>query len=223
MLHEIKNYMKGEVIFSQLCDELKNAVESAVKRISLSKADLRGADLRDADLSNADLRGADLSDANLCDAYLRGAELRGAYLSGANLSNADLCDANLSNADLSGADLWGANLSGADLRNADICVVPRIENIHKTVYESASADGGLNMNDWHTCETTHCRAGWVTNLAGPEGLVLESEIGASAAAALIYIASDPSMGKIPDFYAENEEALRDMKSLADIEAQRNIS
>src|SRR5436309_3202922 len=36
--------------------------------------------------------------------------------------------------------------------------VPKIENIHQKVFAAVSLPGALNMRDWHTCETTHCRA-----------------------------------------------------------------
>jgi hypothetical protein len=29
------------------------------------------------------------------------------------------------------------------------------------------------MGSWHTCETTHCIAGWAVHLAGEEGKALE--------------------------------------------------
>ena len=149
------------------------------------------ANLSDANLSGAYLRGANLSDANLSDAYLRGADLRGAYLSGANLSDAYLSDANLSG-------------------------VPKIENIHQKVYEAANQPDALDMATWHTCETTHCRAGWVVHLAGDAGKAMEYCLGTSSAAALIYLASDPTLEKIPDFHASNEDALADMKKLAGV-------
>jgi uncharacterized protein YjbI with pentapeptide repeats len=135
-----------------------------------------------------------------------GAYLNGADLSGANLSGANLRDANLSGAYLSGANLSGANLSG----------VPRILDIHKAVYAAASRDGALDMSQWH-CGTTHCRAGWVVTLAGDAGAAMEYCIGTSAAAALIYLASDPTIDRIPDFHCSNEAALADMARLAGIE------
>ena len=146
-------------------------------------------------------------------ADLRGADLRGADLRGADLSGADLRGADLSGADLSDAYLRGADLSGAPFK---------IENIHQKVYEAASQDGALDMSTWHeggnVCGTTHCRAGWVIVLAGDAGRTLEWVYGTPAAAALIYIASDPKIGKMPDFYCDNETALADMKERAEKEA-----
>ena len=97
--------------------------------------------------------------------------------------------------------------------------VPVIEDIHKKVYAAATATAdSLNMSTWHTCETTHCRAGWVTVLAGEGGKVLDGVFGTNAAAALIYMASDPTLERIPNFYASADEALADMKRLSDAEA-----
>ena len=92
--------------------------------------------------------------------------------------------------------------------------IPTIPNIHQAVYEAASQPAALDMGSWHTCDTTHCRAGWVVTLAGEGGRALEWAMGTAAAAAIIYLASDPKLEKIPDFYAGNAEALEDMKKLA---------
>jgi hypothetical protein len=45
-------------------------------------------------------------------------------------------------------------------------------------------------------------------------------LGTSAAAAVIYMASDPNLERIPDFYCDNETALADMARLADLEAKK---
>jgi hypothetical protein len=84
----------------------------------------------------------------------------------------------------------------------------------------AAFDGGgiLEMGSYHTCATTHCRAGWAVWLAGPIGTALEFGFGTNAAAALIHTASCPALnGKVPDFFATNEAALADIKRLAETE------
>jgi hypothetical protein len=197
----------------------------AVKWGRRSGSDLSGANLSGADLRGADLSGSDLSGADLSGAYLRGSDLSGANLSGADLSGAYLSGSDLSGSDLSGADLRGAylrdsDLSGAYLSGADLRGAPIIPNIHQRVYEAASQPGALNMRDWHTCDTTHCRAGWVVALAGEEGKALEERIGTSAAASLIYLASDPAIGKFPSFYCDDATALADMKLRAEQEAAK---
>jgi len=195
--YEVRNRFTGEVQFTATISVTPDMLPSVKLGLAVRWGRSNG-----ANLSGADLRGANLRDANLRDANLRGANLSGADLSGANLS---------------GADLSGANLRGADLRGADW--IPKIENIHKAIYEAASAKNALDMSSWHKgdnfCGTTHCRAGWVTHLAGEGGRVLDGMLGTNAAAALIYMASDPDMEKIPNWTASNEDALADMKRLAD--------
>ncbi len=145
----------------------------------------------------------------------------------ANLSGADLCDANLSGANLSGADLCDANLSGANLSGADLCDadlgedrlsnVPVIESVHAKILSSIKAGGKLEMGAWHTCETTHCRAGWVVTLAGEAGKKLEEQYGTPAAAALIECKSEPRLEwKVPNYYASNDAALEQIRELAGV-------
>ena len=202
MAIEIKHRFTGDVLH-------------AVDADNLIGADLSGADLSDADLSGAYLSGANLSGANLI-----GADLSDAYLSGANLIGAYLSGADLSGAYLSGAYLSGANLIGADLSGN---WTPKIENIHQTMLAAVNAEGAtLDMRDWHGpdgfCGSTHCRAGWVTHLAGDGGKVLDGMLGTGVAAALIYQASDPTMERVPNFVASDEAAMADMERLAALEA-----
>ena len=74
----------------------------------------------------------------------------------------------------------------------------------------------LDMSTWHTCKTNHCRGGWVVTLAGEDGKKLEAFHGTLLAAQLIYDASDTSRRFNPcRFYDTDEEALADMKRLAE--------
>ena len=77
------------------------------------------------------------------------------------------------------------------------------------------------MGNWHTCETTHCRAGWITTLAGPDGKRLEDFHNPELTAMLIYQASGYHINPAR-FYDTNEKALADMKRLAEEEAARTI-
>ncbi len=120
-------------------------------------------------------------------------------------------------ASLRGADLRGADLSSAKLRGAELPPAPEIKNIHGVVFAAASQPEALDMGSWHSCDATHCRAGWVVTLAGDEGKALARKIGTNAAAALIYMASDPDLESVPNWYASNEAALADMQVLADRE------
>mgnify|MGYP003455648224 CR=1 FL=1 len=168
---------------------------------NLSDANLYGADLRGANLYGANLSGANLSGANLSYANLYGADLRGANLYGANLSRANLYGANLTDSNLRGANLSVADLSGAK-------GLSQIEafDINKALAAACAEKGALKMSSWHTCETTHCRAGWAVVLH-PQGKELEEKYGTNAAGALIYNAC---AGFVPNFYASDEDAMADI-------------
>ncbi len=213
----------------------------------LKCAYLKGADLEGAYLEGAYLRGAYLRGADLKCAYLRGADLKCAYLRGSDLEGADLEDADLRGSDLRGADLRGSDLKGAFLRGAylrgadlkcaylrgadlkcaylegaDDNLIPFISGIHQAVFSAATrSPGSLDMSDWHTCDTTHCRAGWVVTLAGELGKALEKKVGTPVAAHLIYRKSDKyDLLRGVNFYATNEQALKEMKELSDSESAK---
>jgi hypothetical protein len=95
--------------------------------------------------------------------------------------------------------------------------IPRIANIHKKIYDAASIPPeALEMGNWHTCGTTHCRGGWAVHLAGEAGYALEDFHGALLAAQLIYRESGYAINPCR-FFDSNEEALADMKRLAEAE------
>ena len=177
---------------------------------------------------NAEGVRADLSGVDLCYSDLRQVDLSYADLSYADLTGSDLSHTKLRGAFLTGTKLRGVKLSHADLREIklDDKEVPVIEGIHKRVYEEASrctsrGTNHLDMSDWHSdCGTSHCRAGLVIHLAGEAGSTLENEVGPAAAGALIYLASDPQMTRVPDFYCSNEAALEDMQLMAESEVSQ---
>jgi hypothetical protein len=217
-MHEIvTRYKDGQRSFCKA--DLRGANLSGA---NLSEANLRGADLRWAALSVADLRWAnlrvadlreaDLSVADLRWANLRGADLRWATLLGADLRGANLSGANLRWSNLRVANLSWANLSEADLREADLPTTVRIPRLDESIASTLDLGGTLDMSSWHTCETTHCRAGWAITLAGDAGRVLEDVIGANAAAAVIYASSGSH--PVPDWFASNEDAMADIKKRA---------
>lgn len=110
------------------------------------------------------------------------------------------------------------NRSSCSDKSGDIPTA-KIENIHTKVYAAAtSASNALNMSDWHTCETTHCRAGWVVHLAGKEGYALEESTNTCFAAMQIYKASGYQINPCR-FYDSKINALADMKRLAELEQQ----
>ena len=206
MKFDILKRFTGEVVFTAEieCDDdtpqrvkLGLAIKVAVKaRANLSGANLSGANLSDANLSGANLSDADLSDADL---------------SYANLSDAGLSRTGLSRANLSGANLSRTNLS--DTIKIDPSEIPIIPQIDAKILAAIEAGGALNMDAWHTCETTHCRAGWAVHLAGKAGYDLQDKVGPQRAGAMIYRASRP--GKpAPWFFDTNEHALADIRKCA---------
>ena len=75
------------------------------------------------------------------------------------------------------------------------------------------------MQNWHTCNTTHCRAGWVVHLAGASGKALEKKTSTLFAAMQIYKASSPIGVSPTRFFESNEQAMADMERCAAEEAQ----
>lgn len=98
---------------------------------------------------------------------------------------------------------------------------PKIVGIHQAVLQAAAGENALDMGDWHTCETTHCRAGWVVRLAGEAGEKLESKTSTLFAAMMIYKASSPIRVSPTQFFVTNEEAMEDMRRCAEEEIKLN--
>ncbi len=214
----------------------------------LAGANLAGADLAVADLAGAHRAGADLADAYLARANLADADLAGADLADADLAGAYLARANLARADLADADLAGAYLADARnlpagttradppepyvraLNSDDVAKrmaryrerhpgVPIVDGLDRKILDAVTAGGGkLDMSQWHTCETTHCRAGWAIALAGAAGKALEDEHGPHRAGTMIYRAST---GRVPHFFATDVRALEDIKRCAEVTGEAN--
>jgi hypothetical protein len=115
---------------------------------------------------------------------------------------------------LSGAVLSGAVLSGAVLSGKIIQTLPVLANPDQRILEIIKkGEGALNMGHWHECETTHCRAGWYIKLSGPAGQMFEAMCGSAVAGALIFSKAYPGR-KVPNFYASDSDALKDMEQNA---------
>ena len=72
------------------------------------------------------------------------------------------------------------------------------------------------MERWHSCGTTHCRAGWAVHLSGEAGYALEKFHGSALAGQLIYRESGYPISPVR-FFETGAEALADMKRLAEAE------
>lgn len=97
--------------------------------------------------------------------------------------------------------------------------IPKIKNIHKSVLDACRDEGALNMSDWHTCETTHCRAGWVVHLAADKGRKLEDQTSTQFAAMMIYKESSSIRVSPVRFFETNEVAMSDMERCANEELE----
>lgn len=95
--------------------------------------------------------------------------------------------------------------------------VPVVENIHQKLLEAVSKPGALNMEGWHSCATTHCRAGWIVVLASEKGKLLEDKTHTPIAALMIYKASSPIRVHPFRFYDNNEDAMKDIIRCAEEE------
>src|SRR5690606_20934147 len=178
---------------------------------------LAGAYLAGAYLADANLEGANLAGANLADAYLADAYLAGAYLADAYLADARHVPQGVTATDP--PEPYRRPSTPADYaiiaeryrrRQPEVPVVP---NLDRQILDRIERGGGsLDMTDWHTCETTHCRAGWAIALAGEAGRRLEAERGPFHAGAAIYRAST---GRVPHFFARNSAALEDLRARAE--------
>lgn len=92
--------------------------------------------------------------------------------------------------------------------------IPMVKGIDRVILARLySGKYELNMDHWHLCETTHCRAGWAIHLAGEEGYALEERYGTETAAAMIYAASRPEVA-VPDFYGTTTAAWEDIVECA---------
>ncbi len=74
------------------------------------------------------------------------------------------------------------------------------------------------MSTWHTCETTHCRAGWIVHLAGKRGRKLEESSSTLFAAMQIAKASSPIRVSPVRFFETNKVAMKDIERCATLEA-----
>jgi uncharacterized protein YjbI with pentapeptide repeats len=156
------------------------------------------------------------------------ADLAGADLAGADLADADLADADLADArnvgETNGTEAIQTLLTGKAQRQRqraeqfrarfpDVPVVPDLDAKILALIESGQ--GRLDMSTWHTCETTHCRAGWAIHLAGARGYELEARYDSQDAGRRIYLAST---GRVPHFFANTERALEDLREQAALQA-----
>ena len=193
---EIRSRYTGAVLWRGEAISLRAAVEAAVAV---------GADLTDTDL----LAGANLTDADLARANLTDADLTDAYRSE---SSAKPETERRAEWEARRAQSRKARADAFRSRNPNVPVVEKLDLRILKAIESGAVS--LEMGAWHSCETTHCRAGLSIHLAGDAGYALEKELGPERAGRAIYLAST---GRAPDFFASNEAAMADIRRCAETE------
>ena len=98
--------------------------------------------------------------------------------------------------------------------------IPIIESIHSSVLSAIESEGCyLAMSGWHTCNTTHCRAGWVVHLAGDAGYKLEKSTSTEFAAKMIYKKSSDIRVSPVRFFESDEIAMEDIRRCAELESK----
>ncbi len=203
---EIKHRLTAAILFTtEVADDDRHPIRTALTRANLADADLADADLAGANLADADLADADLAGANLADADLADANLADARNVPNGTQQTDPPEPYVRTVD---PDRYAKRAAKFRERNPD---VPVIERLDAQILAAIEAGGHLNMSQWHTCETTHCRAGWAITLAGEAGKTLESEYGPHHAGRMLYIAAT---GRAPHFFASDEAAMEDIKACA---------
>jgi hypothetical protein len=121
------------------------------------EAIVNGDDFDNMDLSGNDLNGQDIYYTTFENANLSGVNFTGADLTGCSFQNANLRNANFTEANLSGVNLEGANLEGVIGLASKSQEMQEAQRILELLQQPSNQ---LNMDDWHTCETSHCLAGW---------------------------------------------------------------
>jgi len=142
----IKN-MEGKIIFtSKTAKTIKQAVEEAIlQKVSLQHSELVGVDFTGANLAGGDFRGSDL------------------YIS-------EFDCANCTGTDFTGANLDRTSFDQANLTDTKIDFQIEEGLLAKVAQHALANDKALDMDDWHTCDTVHCIAGWACKLAKDQRL-----------------------------------------------------
>jgi hypothetical protein len=77
-----------------------------------------------------------------------------------------------------------------------------LERLQAVAIAVFSRPEALYMEQWHTCETTHCLAGWAIHQAGELGRLLEASVGPHIAGLQLL-----GVEAAEHFYDSNEDVL----------------
>jgi len=117
------------------------------KQLNYANLDLSGLDLPYLNMASVDFINCNLRDINFTGSRLMDANFTGSNLSGANFTDADLAGATLAGNKLD-------RVIGLASKEEEMAEAQRILNLLEDPRNQ------LMMDDWHTCETSHCLAGW---------------------------------------------------------------
>jgi hypothetical protein len=95
-----------------------------------------------------------------------------------------------------------------------IANIPIVKDLNIKVLDAVTPTGALNMGEWHTCNTTHCWAGWIVHLAGKEGYDLEEKTSTEFAAKALFKQSTGKSIDTKNFHTDNETAMEKIKEFA---------
>ena len=116
----------------------------------------------------------------------------------------DLADVSIVAAQMSvSAEMWLDALKDAGI---DVPAL-KVGGLDKRLAEVLKADPSrLDMDQWHTCGTIHCRAGWYAVLAeAPKDELWDSAFWGLTAIAQEMVAEGRGDDDVPDFFAEDDE------------------
>lgn len=200
--------------------------ESIWDNVDSHQSNFSGSTFLLAHILGSHLSENDFSDSCFEESLITNSSFLKCNLTGTLWKGSNLASASFRRVDFSGADFRGASFrdSRSSISVSEVVLkdtkfslqnpIPAVSDIHNKIYEICSAPNALVMDNWHTCNTTHCWAGWTIVLAGEAGKLLEDEVGPSLAASLIYHASDPGMEKTPNWFQWDERrALDQMREL----------
>jgi hypothetical protein len=95
-----------------------------------------------------------------------------------------------------------------------IANAPIVKDLNIKVLDAVTSIGSLDMEEWHTCNTTHCWAGGIVHLAGKEGYDLEEKTDTECAAKAIFKKSTGKSIDTKNFHTDNETAMENIKEFA---------
>lgn len=192
----------------------------AMRRHSLWIGGERGGErafFKDVCVAGVDMVGFEVSGVSLHNVCLHCVTVTLASLTCMHLENVVMSSVAISAPFTEDASVGDANLRSVSMLNVTLSgkPLPVVPNIDAAILALIEEDPAcFNMDVWRSdCGTVLCRAGLAARLAGEAGEAMVQRFRHQAAGGLIYGGSRPGI-PIPDFFASNEDALKDIKACA---------